>query len=83
MEYEIDKNCQRVPVNSSQIKEIMYLKEETRLFIRFYNDSIYTYHPIPENVWLDFKASRSKGKFFYKKIKTNKIVTVTKTHNGK
>lgn len=57
-----------VPViRSTNIMEIGW--KEERLRVKFKNMHMYEYSPIPELMWIDFLAAKSKGEFHSKRIK--------------
>ena len=83
MNFKGDQFERKTVAGSSQIIEIVYQKEKEKLWIRFYNDSIYCYEPFPKNMWADFKNHGKKGSYFYKFIKYNKNLITTKIDDGK
>jgi hypothetical protein len=59
-----------IPVDSSLIKAIGYDKEKGELIVQFKKGGEkYRYQDVPENVWEQFKAAESTGKFFLANIK--------------
>lgn len=58
-----------VPVVSSNIKAIGYHETLHILAVHFHNEHVYEYPNIDVQVYKDFLASESKGKFFQVNIK--------------
>ena len=56
-------------VESSNIAGIAYIKEAEQLMVQFNSGSVYAYSDVPEQVYQDFLAADSKGKFFAQSIK--------------
>lgn len=66
-----------VPViRSTNIMEIGW--KEERLRVKFKNMRMYEYSPIPELMWTDFLAAKSKGEFHSKRIKGRTNMKVKK-----
>ena len=57
------------PVDSSFILSIAYYKNSDILEIKMKNGKKYTFMGVPENIYEEFKAAPSKGKFFNEIIK--------------
>lgn len=70
MSFEIDPNWLRHPIKSSQINEIAFDKSTNRLYVRFHNNSIYSY-PYTLEEYQAFVDAPSAGKYFYANIKSN------------
>ncbi|MBW8036735.1 MAG: KTSC domain-containing protein, partial [Planctomycetes bacterium] len=51
-------------VESTNIWEIGYDAENRKLWIRFNEGGTYTYDDFPPEMWTEFQAASSKGKFF-------------------
>ena len=58
---------------SSVIKTIDWMADT--LIVVFKNDSTYTYADVPEQVYLDFVAAESKGKFFAANVNGKYVAT--------
>jgi len=63
-----------IKVNSSIILEIDWHKydwnNDGNLYVKFKKGEVtYRYYDVPKSVWEAFKASESKGSFFYQNIK--------------
>lgn len=58
-----------IEVRSSNIAAIAYAKETSSLLVQFTNSRVYSYDDVPEQVFEDFKAANSKGKFLNEHIK--------------
>ena len=56
-------------IKSSNIAEAFYSHKASFLIIVFKNGASYHYKNVPEETWNEFKASESKGKYFYYQIK--------------
>ncbi|MCB7129854.1 MAG: KTSC domain-containing protein [Candidatus Brocadiales bacterium] len=56
-------------VESSNIWQIGYDAKNTTLYIQFNEGGLYSYADFPTDMWEEFQASDSKGRFFYKAIK--------------
>lgn len=54
---------------SSNIKRLAYDDEKALLEVEFRNGRKYQYNSVPISVWVNFLASKSKGKYFSKYIK--------------
>lgn len=57
-------------VQSSNIDFINYNEPSKTLYIKFVSGSIYMYYGIPKNLWDRFKTAPSKGKFFFRNIRS-------------
>jgi hypothetical protein len=66
-----------IPVNSSNIKEVLYSEKERKLFVKFWTEAVYSYHPIQPEAYNELIKAESVGKYFNDNIKTNPNVTVT------
>lgn len=58
-----------VPVQSSNVDSISYDVEKQELYVQFRGGSIYVYYNVPEDVYLDFLTSPSKGQFLNSNVK--------------
>lgn len=56
-------------VESSNIWQIGYDAKNQKLYIQFNEGGLYSYADFPADMWEEFQASGSKGKFFYKAVK--------------
>lgn len=79
-QFEIDPNWLRYPVESSQIRELAFDKENNRMYIRFWNKSVYVYEPFTFKQFEEFRIAESIGKYFYANIKSK--ITAKKITNG-
>lgn len=68
----------RKEVKSSNIKSIGYDDKAHTLEIEFINGGVYHYHPISDEGYQALMASESKGSYFFKNIRNNEGITVTK-----
>ena len=59
----------RIPVKSSNIKSIGYDSKSKVLEVEFHGFSIYRYFEVPENIYHEFMAASSKGKYLMAKIR--------------
>jgi len=59
----------RVPVDSSSISSIGYLKDDGILEIQFRNGRVYRLFLVPATVWANLLQSESKGAFFNRFIR--------------
>jgi hypothetical protein len=59
----------RTRVRSSSIYAVGYDATERTLEIEFRPGEIYQYYPVPADVYEDFMAAESKGKFFEREIR--------------
>jgi hypothetical protein len=73
---------ERIPVESSNIESIGYQADMQMLEVEFKGhsgkpNSVYAYDGVPPEIWQQFLASPSKGRFFQESIrgkyKTTKI----------
>ncbi len=58
-----------IEVESNNIAAIRYIPEGRELSVQFNNGSVYAYSGVPADVFEDFKAADSKGKFLNEHIK--------------
>lgn len=69
------KDISRVSVSrSSNILEIGYDEDTRTLVIKFHHGGLYKYSPITPDFYLSFLRSTSKGEWFQKNIKNNKLI---------
>jgi hypothetical protein len=61
-------------VKSTQIKQLGFDAKNKTLYIRFRNKKMYSYNPVNQEEYDEFKNSESIGKYFYKNIKKRAIV---------
>lgn len=52
-----------IPVGSSRISEMGYDSETATVYVRFPDGVSWCYMNVPEDVWEQFVASSSKGRF--------------------
>lgn len=57
----------RTPVTSSHLKSIGF--EANVLEVEFTDETVYLYRNVPETVWKEFQAAKSKGQFFSRFIR--------------
>jgi hypothetical protein len=57
------------PVVSSNIGEIGYDFDESTLYVRFLNGSLYRYSDVPPDIWDSFRVAPSKGKYLHREVK--------------
>jgi len=58
-----------ISVESSHMATMGYEPDTKVLQIGFKNNTLYEYFDVPPNVWEEFKAAESKGKYLAKFIK--------------
>ena len=63
---------------SCNIAEIGYDMPTLTLQVKFHHGGIYNYWPISRSIFDRFMLAPSKGKFFYKEIRTNDQVNYLK-----
>ena len=56
-------------VSSSNIHHVTYLKTYQTLTVYFLNGSVYKYYRVPENIYKELIAAKSKGSYFYWNIR--------------
>lgn len=59
-----------IDVESSNIKSVLYDGEKQELLVQFKSGKIWSYAEVPQQVYDDFMAAGSKGKFFFANIKS-------------
>jgi len=59
----------RETVDSSNIMSIGYDGDVEVLEVEFKGEKVYQYHDVPETVYMEFAASKSKGSFFHENIR--------------
>lgn len=59
----------RHAVESSHIASIGYDPDTETLEIEFHKGGTYQYSNFPENLWVEFENSESKGKYFHRNIR--------------
>lgn len=64
--------------SSSNIDGIAYDGLKKQLWVRFKDNSVYTYFNIPFSVYRGFISSPSKGHYFWEKIRRNKKIQYQK-----
>ena len=72
------QEIKRVIVNSTNIQEIGYDETTRTMEIKFKHGGIYQYHPVTLQGYNSFLRSKSKGEFFHKNIKNNKVINSKK-----
>lgn len=61
---------QREPVNSISISSAAYAPDVQTLEVEFlHSGAVYAYFAVPEDLYRAFLASRSKGRFFNRRIR--------------
>lgn len=60
-----DANVTYEPVESSNIAAIGYEIGLGNLWVRFHSGAKYVYYHVPSHLYLDFRASLSKGHFLW------------------
>ena len=71
----MEKIIPRVLVSrSSNISEIGYDENTRTLVIKFHHGGLYKYSPITPESYLSLLRSTSKGEWFTKNIKNNKLI---------
>ena len=64
------------PVKSSQIKKVGYVAEDRTLYVEFNNKRLYSYSPVTQEQYNEFKNSESIGKYFHKNLKMNSTLKI-------
>ena len=64
------------PVKSSQIRNLAFDGETQTLFVQFKNKKTYTYAPVSQEQYDDFKESKSIGAYFHKNFKMNPVLKI-------
>lgn len=64
------------PVKSSQITHIGYTAEDETMWVKFKSRMLYSYHPVRQEQYNEFKESDSKGSYFHSNFKTNPEMTI-------
>lgn len=59
------------PVKSKNIAGVAYDPATQTLSLKFHDESIYDYSPVPAGVHTEFMQSESKGSFFHSRIRTH------------
>ena len=59
----------RIQVKSSNLDSIGYSEDTKTLEVKFIKSGVYQYSDVPKEVYDNFIASESKGKFFFKNIR--------------
>ena len=57
-------------VNSSQLQEVEYDSETSKLIVTFNNGSKYSYDDVPEKVFVELVSADPIGNYFNRKIKS-------------
>ncbi len=60
-----------IPVESSNIEAIRYDAIEQKLFVRFKTGRLYSYQGVSKDIFDEFMAAESKGRYFVQHIKLN------------
>lgn len=63
-------------VKSSQIRSIGFEAPSQMLFVRFKNKKEYTYGPVSQEQYNDFKNADSIGAYFHKNFKMNPVLRI-------
>ena len=58
------------PVKSSAIDAVGYDAENALLHVRFKHTGLYTYRNVPPEVFVEFLAASSKGRFYNQHVKS-------------
>jgi hypothetical protein len=58
-----------IPVDSSNLKAIGYDEDTQEVFVEFLNNSTYKYLDVPQEIFEEFKAADSAGRFLHRRIK--------------
>ena len=58
-----------ISVESSNLKGVFYDAKEKKLFVKFKNDSLYSYEDVPKFVYKDLMNAESKGLYFANNIR--------------
>ena len=64
-----DDEVQWAAVSSSSVSRAGYDQTFGRFYVQFVSGATYVYEDVPNEVYLDFLAARSKGKFIYDVIR--------------
>ena len=70
---ESDKRFTMRPVNSSNVKEVGYKRDDNTLRVKFKSGASYDYFHVPEKLHRQMMGSQSKGKFLNENIKKNYV----------
>ena len=62
---------ERKAVDSSNLASIGYDPSNKTLEVEFHSSGVYQYHDVPQNIYDEFVAASSKGKFLNAHIKDN------------
>ena len=65
---------QHVLDDSSQIKAVAYDNVYQTMYVRFSNDSVYSYRPVKKEIFDALVNAPSAGVYFHKKIKKDKEI---------
>jgi len=68
---ESDKRFTMRPVNSSNVKEVGYKRDDNTLRVKFKSGDSYDYYGVPETLHRQMMNASSKGKFLHQYIKKN------------
>lgn len=68
--HNVEKEFERERVFSSHLRQIGYDEDLRLLQIRFWNGRLYEYYGFPKSLWTRFLKVKSKGKFFWRNIRT-------------
>jgi len=60
---------EKVPVDSSNVKQVAYAEGPRTLFVEFKNGNVYAYDRVPQSVWWQLIGSSSKGAYVYDRIR--------------
>ena len=63
------ESLDKVPVDSTNVKQAAYASDFRRFFVEFLNGMVYAYEGVPPEVWGAFLYTPSKGKFIYDSIR--------------
>ena len=70
----------RIPVKSSNLASVGYDEQAMKLEIEFLDRSIYEYIGVQKYVYSELMQAESKGKYFSKNIRDNRLYSCTQTY---
>ena len=56
-------------VSSSNVAAVAYSQDFARLWVRFHNGGVYTYHSVPESVYSGLVSAASVGGYLARHVK--------------
>ena len=78
MERPNQKTVKFEDVKSSQISQVGYVAEDRTMYIKFRNNKLYSYHPVTQEQYDEFKKSDSIGSYFHNNFKMNSELKIDK-----